>query len=811
MRSSAVLLAALLAIDAVRAADIEGSAQQQPAGLEDPSPPARDIDTMRTAQLPEPPSLPFFAVEPDASSPLTPALPGGLVWPVLPYNARVTTRGGGGQLAGEDVGLDDGFTWLQGFVPFYQRPGESVLFGEGRTLFYNEGSGQYGANAALGYRVYDPFTDRVWGGYAGYDHRHTDPLNFGQVSAGLESLGRIFDARANGYAVVTGQGDTVTGISNLRYAGYHILMDTSVVSAMSGFDAEVGFNLTPQFPALALRAFTGCYGFFTDHANDAWGPRGRLEARWWNRFTVEGSLQHDQVFKTTGFVSVSILLGGNSPVWPDYPPPVPVRLGDPLKKNMHVVVRQRLLDDVTAINPRTGKAWEVLHFDSSAAAVGNGTFEAPLNTLADPGAQYDIALLHAGSVFSMQSMTLNSDHQRLLGDGAAAPHSFASQFGTLPLPRANTLLTQPIIDQAPAPAAVTIAANNVEVAGLNITRSVGDGIAGMDVAGVNINRNTISMAGQYGVHLDGTLSGTITGNTVANSVSDGFQIGNFQSGTISGNTASGNGLLGGFTFGTVSGGTIMGNTASGNMFDGFRFNTVSGGIISGNTASGNVSAGFSFFNTVPDATISGNTATGNGVGLAFNIVSGGTISGNMASGNIAGFNFFGPVSGGTIISGNVASGNMFQGFFFNDDVSGGTITANTASGNMLQGFYFFKPFTGVSGGTISGNTASGNAREGFIFNAVSGGTISGNTASGNTLDGFSFADITGGLVDSNTASMNTDDGFDIGSFTGGMFNNNVSNSNTAQGYNVGFTAAPASATNNTGMGNGGGFDTFTFP
>ena len=77
---------------------------------------------------------------------------------------------------------------------------------------------------------------------------------------------------------------------------------------MSGFDAEIGINLTPSAERMALRVFAGGYGFLDGSGNDA-GTEERVEATLFDTVIAEGSVQNDDIFGTTAYVSLSVLLG----------------------------------------------------------------------------------------------------------------------------------------------------------------------------------------------------------------------------------------------------------------------------------------------------------------------------------------------------------------------------------------------------------------------------------------------------------------------------------------------------------------------
>ena len=85
-----------------------------------------------TAQTAQPETIPSPSTETTTDLKITPRIGVGY-----------TTFGGG----------FEGFTRLEGFFPLYQRPGNDLLFLEGRLLLDNDSN--LGGNLLVGYRNYD--------------------------------------------------------------------------------------------------------------------------------------------------------------------------------------------------------------------------------------------------------------------------------------------------------------------------------------------------------------------------------------------------------------------------------------------------------------------------------------------------------------------------------------------------------------------------------------------------------------------------------------------------------------------------------
>jgi hypothetical protein len=156
----------------------------------------------------------------------------------------------------------------------------------------------------------------------------------------------------------------------------------------------------------------------------------------------------------------------------------------------------------TALLTLDGTPITVTHVDSAAGTAGNGTFETPYRTLtlADTDAvKRNIVLLHAGSVFNGQSITLASG-QQLVGDSIGSTYRIKTdQLGTIALPHATTGATPPTLSN-PSGTVVTVA-NNTVVSGLNITNSARGIVGTPGASNVTITNSTISNMTAAGIDI----------------------------------------------------------------------------------------------------------------------------------------------------------------------------------------------------------------------------------------------------------------------------------------------------------------------
>ncbi len=160
--------------------------------------------------------------------------------------------------SGPGVGYNSTYGSFYAFGPFAQTPEQSTWFGEGRAnLFAHD---EAGGNLRIGYRQHAPGSDLVWGGYLGYDLRHTEfNETFHQIGLGAEVMGDRWEARLNGYLpvgdtrrqVASSSFDSGTIVSNLRFSGNNLLFDRFrqqtttrlFEAAAGGFDLEGGYRL----------------------------------------------------------------------------------------------------------------------------------------------------------------------------------------------------------------------------------------------------------------------------------------------------------------------------------------------------------------------------------------------------------------------------------------------------------------------------------------------------------------------------------------------------------------------------------------
>jgi hypothetical protein len=131
------------------------------------------------------------------------------------------------------------------------------------------------------------------------------------------------------------------------------------------------------------------------------------------------SLQYnnDSYFDSTGFARLTYRMGGSRRR------NVPDQMEQPMMRNEHIVRAHQT--PTVAVNPVTGKAWNVIHVSNTAAAFGNGSADAPYRTLSAAQAAgvnpYDVVFVHTGSSAASpyaSSWQFQADNQILVGQGS---------------------------------------------------------------------------------------------------------------------------------------------------------------------------------------------------------------------------------------------------------------------------------------------------------------------------------------------------------------------------------------------------------
>lgn len=392
--------------------------------------------------------------------------------------------------------------------------------------------GTFGGNVGLGYRLYNPSLDRVFGISGWYDADGTRNPYLQQLGLSLETYGKWWDFRTNLYLPI-GQTYEETSYSPLsnssRFVGNNVVYDEleGYLAAMWGVDLEVGVPIPGKFfEDHNVRVYGGFYYFGDNQGDHITGGSARIQANLYQG--VDGSIQitNDNFFETRAFFSLSWTFGPlhRSEV---SDPSQQARLGEHVTRNYTVLAptRTEIDPNIVAIDPGTGAPYTFAHVNSAAAPGGNGTINAPFQTItAALATDASIIFVHANSVFSgaNANIVMNAG-QALLGDGGGLLHAITVNGGSIILPHAASSTSLPVL-QSSTGNAITLAPSTV-VSGFTITNPTNNGIFGNGASNVVVNNVNINGAGGDGILLlNSTGTVTIASATITNSTGNGLSI-----------------------------------------------------------------------------------------------------------------------------------------------------------------------------------------------------------------------------------------------------------------------------------------------
>jgi hypothetical protein len=485
------------------------------------------------------------------------ALPDSSVTLNNAIDLRISPRGGLGYNT-SGAGTNN-FIHLEGFLPLRQQVGENLTFLDSRLLLDDEGN--LGANLLLGHRFYDERGDRIWGAYAGADLRGTDDSHFTQLGLGMESLGRIWDFRINGYLPLGNTRQVIdedirNGAVQTRsgFQGNLLVLERSqerqisqtAEAALGGLDLEVGARLA-RWDEGDLRGYVGAYFLDGAEVDGALGWRVRLESRPIDNLQLNLRLQDDSIFGTNVSFSVGLAFPRIRPKGPiDAPERVVARLGEPLIRNNSIAVETQQetrveVDRTTRplMNPEEERPYQFQHVTLGATG-GDGTFERPFGTVAEALAATrsdgnDIVYIDQGNNAEIPAFTI-PDRVQVLSQAPVQilagmpfpgfprravrlPFSPITNFDegiSVQLPLSNDGRF-PLIRGGGSGSLVTMG-DRTTLSGFRLADAAENAVIGNNVANVEIRDNTITNSGSRGIFLNGvTESVVMFNNTITGS------------------------------------------------------------------------------------------------------------------------------------------------------------------------------------------------------------------------------------------------------------------------------------------------------
>lgn len=373
------------------------------------------------------------------------------------------------------IGYKKGYTTLDFFLG---KSWEDYLsFLDLRAHVFNDG--KFAFNAGLGTRFL--MNTRVRGVNLYYDYRNSAHQHYNQLGLGLEDLGVNWDYRINGY-VPLGKTQSHSFGPTLfsKFKGNELILKRKKDFAMYGVHAEVAYHFN-KWGDVELYPAIGPYWFGKDDRN-AWGGQFRLDLKYKDYVTLEGSVSYDSVFHDLyqGQITLSLPFGPRCQIQKrecidccDL-----MMLRDRMTQPVYreeIIVEDSKHTNFVAIDPATGQPWNFIFVNNLNGS--NGTFEDPFATLAtalQASKTNDVIYIYPGdgttkglngNAASFQML----DGQQFLGAGIA--QSITTQMGTVSIP--PQAVGMPHLT-ANGDVNVVRMANNTLISGLRITATGGN-------------------------------------------------------------------------------------------------------------------------------------------------------------------------------------------------------------------------------------------------------------------------------------------------------------------------------------------------
>ena len=279
---------------------------------------------------------------------------------------------------------------------------------------------------------------------------------FQQVGVSGEFLTDWGNIRSNGYIPVgvTGNQLSTHGTTGGTFYKHYILAQNGLSAALGGADLELGAYV-PALADWAGMINVGGYTFgntrYTKVGGDGnggdlvpffGGVYTRLDLTFARNWDFSLQYNNDSFFDSTGFARLTYRMGGSRRR------NVPDQMEQPMFRNEHIVRANET--PIVALNPiKNNEPWQVVHVDNTALPGGNGTIEAPVQTLAaaqnnastDSLAtqQWTITYVHQGNATNVfdaytDQFRFRAPNQFLVGSGGPLT------IGTQPI-NGSTLLT----------------------------------------------------------------------------------------------------------------------------------------------------------------------------------------------------------------------------------------------------------------------------------------------------------------------------------------------------------------------------------
>jgi len=662
------------------------------------------------------------------------------------------------------VGYKRGYTTVEAFLATDPNDWSYMPFLDIRGHVFNDG--KFSANVGMGTRTL--WGNRAYGINAYYDYRNGKHKGYSQVSAGIETLGKLWDLRFNGYFPVGGKVSYAYQRSFAGFVGNSILVSRKFEYSMSGVDGEIGFHFgkTSNFDFYAA---AGSYYFTrSGMGKSAIGAKARVAAYYKEYVTLEVSNTYDAVFhdNVQGQLTLSLPFGPKTrSKYKDCHSSCNKSSMILASRMVQPVVKQEIVV-LNTHKTKTAASNFIIFVNNESSS--NGTIESPYPTLllaqenSKPG---DIIYVFTGdgTTKGMNEGIILQDNQKFWGSSIG--HSASTNLGTVYIPP-YTLLPPKITNLAGS--GVTLASNN-EVSGFAIANAFVSGVTGINPGNFSISSCVLAYTSGAGSGLD--LSFT-----------DGSHNITMESVLVFHNTNIGMNFIANTNSPTVN--ITADHIAF--MQNGTPLNVRADDFA---TVNSNFNTNFFLDNTSPITFRSaGNATTASNFSLVRGFIFATTDSpiDILASGTA-------PVQV-TILANSMTNCNKAASIGFNNPSSILEFSENQISGTAVDRGLTLNYSNAVNNAvaTISNNAFLGNAAAGCALNTSAtnlAATINANTFAGNVGNGFTLTNNAGAAVvtlDSNSFSANgSGTGFSATANGGSLCLNMVANaSSDATAYNL---------------------------
>jgi len=150
----------------------------------------------------------------------------------------------------------------------------------------------YGASVGLVERYIPSSSCRMWGFNGFWDYRQGSLGQWHQLGLGVETLGKRWDFRANGYWPLEDAAKKTCVFDD--FSGGFFMKTVKFESAFAGVNAEVGWKPI-RSRNFQLYAAAGPY-YISGDCSKAWGGRARLRPQYQDVAAIEGIVSYDHIF-----------------------------------------------------------------------------------------------------------------------------------------------------------------------------------------------------------------------------------------------------------------------------------------------------------------------------------------------------------------------------------------------------------------------------------------------------------------------------------------------------------------------------------